>query len=490
VNAPPLQSTSAAEQRVCIVGGGLAGLAAAVTLTGHGVPVLVLESRDRLGGRASSFVDPESGETLDNCQHVSMACCTNLQHFCRTVGIADRFRTEETLTFIDPEGRASVLRASPLPAPLHLAPAFAGLKYLTLSEKLRLALGLRTLARLQPREIPTDQSFKTWLEQHGQSARVIERFWEVVLVSALSESLDRIDIGHARKVFVDGFLRNRDGWRVQIPTCSLDELYGRPVIEWLGARGSEVRFHASVRKLAGLRDGVTAVEFRDGATMPVGDVVLAVPQHRVLDLLPEDVAALPTLAGVAKIESAPIASLHVWFDRPIMDLPHAVLIGRMSQWVFRRETGSNNVPNPQPPTPHATFAYQVVISASRNLRGMSQAEVRDRVVGELAAIWPVAGQARVVHSRLVTEHRAVFSATPGIDALRPVQQSPVPNLQLAGDWTATGWPGTMEGAVRSGYRAAENVLRRRGQTVTLVQPDLPTAWLSRLVLGVSPSCRG
>lgn len=468
-----------------IVGGGLAGLAAAVALAGQGVPVEVLESRDRLGGRASSFADPETGETVDNCQHVSMGCCTNLQHFCRTVGIADRFRIVPSLAFFDPEGRTSTLSAAPLPAPLHLAPAFARLKYLTLGEKFRLAGGLRALARHRPGDADRSQTFRDWLIQHRQSARLIERFWDVVLVSALSESLDRIDVGHARKVFVDGFLRHRLGWQVQVPTVPLDELYGQPVVDWLTRHGGTVRCRAPVRRLHGSCGGVTAVELRDGTQQPVGDVVLAVPQHRVLDLLPADVAAAPPLAGVSQLESAPITSLHLWFDRRITELPQAVLIGRLSQWVFQRqepETSDGGAPAIAESPPR--WAYQVVISASRSLRGAPQTEIRDRVLAELAELWPAAAAAQLVHWRLVTEQRAVFSVVPGVDRLRPVQQSPAANLQLAGDWTATGWPATMEGAVRSGYLAAENVLRRRGLNARLLQPDLPTARLSRWMFGI------
>lgn len=500
--------------RVLIVGGGLAGLAAATGLAAQGVPVTLLESRDRLGGRASSFVDPESGETLDNCQHVSMGCCTNLQHFCQTIGVADKFRVEDRLAFIDPEGRTSDLSASPLPAPLHLLPSFAGLKYLTWGEKGRLALGLRALARCKPTD--ASQSFLDWLRAHGQSDRTIERFWEVVLVSALSESLDRIDISHARKVFVDAFLRHRDSWRVHVPTVPLDELYGPPVIEWLRQHGSDVRTLTAVRRLHGDLRRIEAIELRSGERLRVDDVILAVPHHRVLDLLPNDVAAHPSLAAIARIESAPITSLHLWFDRPITELQHAVCIGRLTQWVFARRGAAphwalvnghwslaidaSSAPNPSPMTndkspmtnprlhdsqsPTPFFACQVVISASRSLKGRSQESIRDQVLEELRSIWPAAREAQLLHWRMISDQRAVFSVTPGIDALRPVQQSPVPNLQFAGDWTATGWPATMEGAVRSGYLAAENILRSRGLLSDLLQPDLPTAWLSRIALDV------
>lgn len=470
-----------------IVGGGLAGLSAAVGLGLHGVPSLVLESRDRLGGRASSFVDPETEETLDNCQHVGMGCCTNLQHFHETIGVARLLRIEPVLTFIGPEGGRSRLSAGPLPAPLHLAAAFARLPYLTWSEKWRIAAGLRALARWQSDGADVSESFADWLSRHRQTERVIERFWEVVLVSALSESLDRIDVGYARKVFVDGFLRHRRGWEVHVPTVSLDRLYGAPVVDWLRRHGGDVRCQAAVRRLAGDVQGITAVELRDGGQLSAGEVILAAPQYRVLELLPPDVAALPSLSLVDRIETSPITSLHLWFDRPLMDVPHAVLIGRLSQWVFSRGE-SAWPPSMAPASAEAvrgpSYYCQVVISASRPLRGRSQEEVRDQVLRELTDVWPAARDARLAHWRMVTEQRAVFSAQPGVDALRPRSRTEVPNLFLAGDWTATGWPSTLESAVRSGYLAAESLLRRRGIDALIMQPDLPTAWLSRLCLGL------
>ncbi len=485
--------------RTIIVGGGLAGLAAAVALAERGVPVTLLESRNRLGGRASSFVDQETGETIDNCQHVSLGCCTNLQHFCHTVGTDRLFRTEHELTFIGPDGSISRFAGSWLPAPLHLYPAFRRLRYLSHADRAALARGLRALARNDATAL-NGEAFDAWLRRHGQTEKLMTDVWQVVLVSALSESLDRIDVGHARKVFVDAFLAHRRGWDVQVPTVPLDELYGPPVINWLSRHGASVRLQASVRHVE-LSDGRAAeVVLRDGERIAGAQFILAVPQHRVLALLPEPLQQHADLSGIARLESAPISSVHLWFDRPIMDLPHAVLVGRLGQWVFNRtllresrvESRESRVErvssgNSQRSTLNAqlsTHSYQVVISASRALATMTQDEVIAAVVRELASIWPATAAADLRHARLVTEHRAVLSVTPGVDDLRPRQQTPVANLHLAGDWTRTGWPGTMEGAVRSGYLAAQSVLARLGRSARVLQPDLPVGPLARL-LGIS-----
>lgn len=498
--------------RVVIVGGGLAGLAAAQALAERGYAVTLLESRPRFGGRASSFVDAATGEAIDNCQHVVLGCCTNFFAFCRTLGIDGCFERDERLTFIGPGGTASDLAASALPAPLHLLPAFARMPFLSWGEKWRLALALRTLARTRPVDQSAPdagtrdkESFLDWLKRHGQSPAAIERFWHVVLVSALSETLDRIDVSHARKVFVDAFLRNRQGWEVWLPTVPLDELYGRALAGWFERHGVVARLGAGVKRvLAGERrdergqeSGVrsqktcrtTGVELRSGEIIEADHVILAVPQYLVHDLLPDEWRASPEFLALARLETAPISSVHLWFDRAITDLKHATLVGRQSQWLFNRsaiqgggERGQEaGVRGQETADGHY---YQVVISASRDVTARDSDETIRSVVAELADVWPAARDAKLVHSRLVTEHRAVVSMRPGVETHRPGQQTSIVNLYLAGDWTRTGWPGTMEGAIRSGYMAAECVLRNGGRDERIVQPDLPTAPLAKLLFGV------
>lgn len=470
-----------------IVGGGLAGLAAAAALAERGGRVTLLEARAKLGGRASSFVDPETGETIDNCQHVSLGCCTNLEHFCRTVGIDGLFRTEEQLTFIGPAGEVCEFSESWLPAPLHLLPSFRRMTYLTSAERRLLGRGLRDLARWRavdgpgnPQDDPQrPPSFEQWLIEHGQTPSLREKFWHVVLVSALSETLDRIDVGHARKVFIDTFLRNRQGWRVQIPRVPLDELYGRPVEAWLQSLGVDVRTGTPVRELELDGDHVTAVVLKNGERLTVADLILAVPHYRVQSLLPDSLKSRPEFTVIERIETAPISSVHLWFDRPIMEQPHVVLVGRLSQWVFNRSAIFGREADDE------AHCYQVVISASRDVRATSQEATIASVVRELAGIWPVAAEAELLRARVVTEQRAVFAPTPGVDQLRPAQQTALSNLQLAGDWTQTGWPATMEGAVRSGYLAAENVLARQGAAVRILQPDLAVSPLSRWLLRIA-----
>lgn len=446
-------------ERVVIVGGGLAGLATAVALAPRGFAVTVLESRNRLGGRAGSFHDPTSGQLIDACQHVSMGCCTNFAHFCRTVMIDHFLQPQRRLYFMTPDRRVSAFQADHFPAPLHLARSFLGSHLLTLHEKLRVGWALLQLQRMKSRD---DPPFLTWLQAHGQTPRIVDHFWGPILTSALNEVPERVGLRYARKVFVDGFLTDRRGFEVQLPCVPLGRLYGRELKTWLAEHGVECVYLCGVKQIHLEGDRVARLEVRDGTRIVADWYVSAVPFDRLLDLLPEDVVeASPVLRKLQQLEISPITSVHLWYDRPILPLPHVVLIDCVGQWVFGR--GESNL---------GEHYVQVVVSAARQFRGLGHEEVQRRIVAELAQLFPIAASAILHRAKVVTEHAATFSAVPGVDQFRPAPNSPIDNLFLAGDWTNTGWPATMEGAVRSGYLAAEALLGRRGQSASLVQPDL------------------
>jgi squalene-associated FAD-dependent desaturase len=446
---------------VLIIGGGLAGLAAASALGSQGFQVTLLESRGRLGGRASSFQDAATGQLVDACQHVSMGCCTNFSHFCRTAGIAHLLLPQRQLYFMTPDGRVSAFGADPWPAPLHLLRSFWRAHFLTAADKIRIAWGLTSLRQSSS---DADPPFHDWLDQHGQTARTVARFWGLVLTSALNESTDRIGLRYARKVFLDGFLGDRRGFEVELPQVPLGYLYGEELLGWLERNQTRVRLSTAARSLVVDGSRVKHIELRDGNRLAADSYVLATPFDRVLDLLPAGVVeAHPSFANLTKLETSPITSVHLWYDRAITDLPHLVLVDCVGQWVFNRgQTG---------PGEHYV---QVVVSAARSFRGLGRDEVQRQIVGELAVLFANAARATLLRTRVVTEHAATFSATPGVDRWRPQQSTPLANLFLAGDWTKTGWPATMEGAVRSGYLAAEALMRRKGHRVRFVQPDLST----------------
>lgn len=477
---PPFQPPP---PHVLIVGGGLAGLSAASVLVGRGLRITLLESRPRLGGRASSFHDPLTGEPVDNCQHVSMVCCTNLGDFARRVGLEGLFHREPEIVFLGEDGKVSRLRAGRLPAPFHLAESFLSASYLSKAEKLRVAYGLARLI-LSRRSSPT-VPLEDWLRGHGQTTGAIDRYWAPVLVSALNERLSAMDVGHARKVFLDGFLRNRAGFQLEIPLVPLGELYGVRLESWLAARGVEVRLKTGVRGLEVDQEGaVTGVTLRNGEHVPVDFVVLAVPFDRVGGLLGEGLArSIPTLRGLDALRASPITGVHFWFDRPVCPFRHVVTLGRTVQWVFNHTA----IQGRRPGDFEGGEYLQLVVSASYDLLGLEKEEIRDRLLQELAEIWPETRLAKLLRWWVVTEHGATFAVRPGVDALRPPQRTSVEGLFLSGDWTATGWPATMEGAVRSGYLVAEQVLADLGRPERFVRPGLASGWLAGWLLGRTPA---
>ncbi|MFH5805715.1 hydroxysqualene dehydroxylase HpnE [Alienimonas sp. DA493] len=500
---PDARLTDGRRPRVLIVGGGLAGLAAAAALAPRGCEAIVLESRPRLGGRASSFLDKTTGERVDNCQHVAMGCCTNFLHLCAEAGLSGLLSEQGEVTFLLPDGTVSRLGESrpggrSLPAPLHLAASFARLGHFTAGEKRRLAAGVRALAKTSG---GAGEAFAGWLAANGQTDRIVSRFWEPVLVSALSETPDRMNVADARKVIVDGFLAHPAAWRVFVPTVPLDVLYGEKLLGWLEGLGVTVRTGAGVRRIEPAGGGEPVrLTLRDGSEEAADHVVVAVPHHRAAGLFPDAFADASGLTAAAGLETAAISSVHVWFNREITPLPHVVLPERTSQWVFNR-TRLHQVREPEAQAREAApdaaaasvpslalraheqrgrYYFQVVISASDALKSRPQSEVIEEVLNELPEAFPAAREATVEHVRMVTEHRAVFAPLPGHHALRPPPGAfHHPRVHLAGDYTATGWPATMEGAVRSGYAAAESVLDGEGRPESILRPDLPVGRLAR-----------
>jgi squalene-associated FAD-dependent desaturase len=472
----PIVSSIQPVPRVVIVGGGLAGLAAAAALATEGVAALLFEAKRRLGGRAGSFVDRQTGELVDHCQHVAMGCCTNFLDFCRRTGILGHFAHHRGLHFFGPDARRSdFFPWRSLPAPLHMVPPLWQVKHLSTRDKFAIARTLWKLIRLPPHDERSAPSIGQWLRERREPPAAIERFWQVILVSALGESLENASLSASRKVLLDGFVAHREAMDLYVPRVSLNELYDQHVAAWLQARGVTIHLETPVSGVTAKSVVLHHALHGTTSTVEADAVILAVPWRRAVSCLdPNLIGKLPELATASKFGSAPISSVHLWLDRPITDLPHAVIVGRLSQWIFAR--------------PGASACYQVVISASHELAGRPRQQVLDEVVADLRAIFPAARQANVERWQLITEPDAVFSVRPGLDHDRPAQKTAIPGLVLAGDWTATGWPATMEGAVRSGYLAAEQVLSHLGRPQRILVDDLPHAWLVRL-LGIEHKCR-
>ena len=459
---------------VGIVGGGIAGLSAGCALSQAGFRVRLFERRPFVGGRASSYEHPGTGEIVDNCQHVLLGCCTNLLDFYRRIGVAQKIRWFDRLTFIEPGGRRSEIGPSGLPAPLHTSPSFLRASSLAWSDKI--AISRAMLALIGPLPPDSGKSFADWLGEHGQTQGAIDRFWRVVLVSAINEDLDRISVHYGAQVFRESFLKSAEAGRMGVPTVPLSELYS-DAISYIEQRNGKVHLRTSVDAVVEDQDGVVLQS--GGATERFDFVVLAIPYNVLGKLLPSQngsgQASARLQEQIARFESSPITGIHLWFDREITDLPHAVLLDRTIQWMFQKSMLQRQRRGAE----QAGSYIELVVSSSKSLVLMSRQEIVDLAVRELADFFPAVGQAQLLKATVVKEVHATYSALPGSDSYRPQSRTQWSRIFLAGDWTATGWPATMEGAVRSGYRAATEVAASSGGKDQFLVSDLPATGLMR-----------
>jgi len=463
-------------EAVTVVGGGIAGISAACALADAGYRVQLLERRPYLGGRASSYEHPGTGEIIDNCQHVLIGRCTSLIDLYRRLGVADAIRWYDRFTFLTPGGPPSVIEPGFLPAPFHSTLAFLSAPAFSLADKLAIARGLTAFIHGLPPD--TSEDFLHWLHRHGQTQRAIDRFWQPVLVSALNEDLDRISVHYAAKVFRESFLMSPESGRMGIPRIPLSELYNR-AIGYIEARGGQVCLRTSVEGVTPAESGwlVNVSSGSEATSLRTEAVILALSfeaMAAMLPSLPQNPAAEKLTAHLAQFEHSPITGIHLWFDREITNLDHAVLLDTTIQWMFNKS-------RLQPTHRGSEGSYlELVVSASRSLVPMQRQAIIDLALRELAQFFPDVQTANLIKAAVVKEVRATYSVRPLLDSIRPSVASPWPGILLAGDWTATGWPATMEGAARSGYRAAEALTQSRGVPRRLVAPELPAAGLMRL----------
>ncbi len=430
----------------------------------------LFERRPYLGGRASSYQHPGTGEVVDNCQHVLLGCCTNLIQFYERLGVENKIRWFDRLTFLEPGGRPSVIERSGLPAPFHNSPAFLRAACLSFSDKLAIGAAMAALAPAMPRD--KGESFLTWLHGHGQTKQAIERFWKPILISALNEELDRVSVPYAAQVVRESFLKSAAAGRMGVPTVPLTDLYS-VAGDYISARGGEVRVRSGVESFLTEPDKVKLLMPGEEASFDF--VVFAVPFDALSRILPQTSAADPLRQVLARFETSPITGIHLWFDRQITDLDHAVLLDRTIQWMFHKSKllGRNE---------NGDGSYvELVVSSSKTLVEKPRSEIIEVALAELREFFPGAREANLVKSTVIKEVHATYSPRPGVDVYRPRPETVWPRVFLAGDWTATGWPATMEGAVRSGYTAAESVARVAGiRDASFLVPILPASGFMRL----------
>jgi squalene-associated FAD-dependent desaturase len=458
---------------VAVVGGGVAGMSAACALAEAGFRVRLVERRPFLGGRAYSFRHPGVGEVIDNCQHVLFGCCTNLSGFYRRIGVEERIHWTSDMTMIEPGGRRSVLGPSRLPAPLHGLPRFLAARAFTVGDKLALGRAFRGLLRPIPPDSP--ESLGQWLARNGQTRGALDRFWRLVIASALNADIDSISLPYAAKVIRELFMNSAQAGRMGMSTVPLGDLY-KGASEFLTNGGSGVMLGAGVESAAWDAGAPHWTLATSAGPLDAEFLVLALPfeaMSRLLPGMPQADGSARLAAQLGRLDHWPICSVHLWFDREITELDHAVLLDREIHWMY-------NKGRIQPWRGGAGSYVELVVSASSAFAALPGEQAIEQSVRELAEFFPGVRTAKLEKSVRVKEVHATFGVPPGIDDSRPNSISPWPNCFLAGDWTATGWPSTMEGASRSGHLAAEAVCRAAGAPRGFLVPDLAPRGLMRL----------
>ena len=450
-----------------VLGGGLAGMAAAWRLTTSGYHVTLVERRPYLGGRAYSFQDRETSLQLDNGQHIFLGCCFAYTDFLAeigTLGLTSRQRSLR-IEVHSPTGRQGVLSAWPLPAPLHLLPSFLRYPHLSWGEKLRAvsALARMTLERRRDRPELETITFHEWLTRHGQSQRAIDNFWDLLIVPALNDSARHVSASMAFMVFQEALLRHRHGADVGFARAGLSEIMGDAVERRLKERSANLLLGRSAERL--LTDDtprVTGVQLAGGEVVQADWYVSALTPFALLELLPEPLRASPQFSAAANHTWSPIVNLHLWYDRPVAGFDFAAFVESPLQWLFNK----SRIQGLEGPGQHLT----VSLSGAWEFWPMTKQELQELFVAELQRVLPKTKEAQLTRFVVVKEQRATFQPLPGTAANRLPAGTPLPNLLLAGDWTDTGWPSTMEGAVRSGNTAAEHIRASRGAPPVYPRP--------------------
>ncbi len=433
--------------QIGIVGGGLAGLSAAIACGDAGAQVTLFESRTRLGG--ATWSAQRDGLWIDNGQHIFLRCCESYISFLQRLDAMDLVTMQDRLDVpvLMPGRKPVYLRRNRLPAPFHLTGSLLRFTHLGLSDRLRICRGALALRNLDLSDPALDaQSFGSWLAEHGQSDTAIARFWDLFIRATINLPPADASLALAVKVFQTGLLMDASAGDIGISRVPLSHLHADPAMRELETLGATVHLRAPVDAVECGPQGQSVIRSRIGS-LPFDAVIVATTHDTAAEILPDE--AKVDRAALRALGTSPIVNLHIVYDRRVTDLTFAAGIETPAQWIFDR-TASTGVENGQ--------CLAVSLSAADSYTGSSREELRREFEPALEQLFPAARDAQITSFYVTSEPAATFRGAPGSAAMRPGAETGVAGITLAGAWTDTGWPATMEGAVRSGYRAARAAL--------------------------------
>jgi hydroxysqualene dehydroxylase len=443
---------------VVIIGGGFAGLSAGVALTEQGFRVALLESKPALGGRAYSFEDSESGDLIDNGQHVLMGCYHQTLDFLCKIGTRGRLIIHRNLEIemLDGAGCPAHLRTAPLPGPFHMTAGLMRYKHLTMAQRLNAVragmrlMYMRRFARTRLKRMTVAE----FMDLTIQGAQARRTFWYPLAIATLNEQPELASAGLLAEVMKRAFFSRRDDSAFLYSTVGLSELYCTPAREFIETRGGSVANRAIAESLEMSGNMISAARLRDGTNLRGANFIVAVPPVQLPRLLPEAIAEDGLLAQIDSLKSSPIICVHVWLDREVTRSAFVGFVGTTTQWLFnkRRIFAQYGARHPG----YLSF----VISGARDLAELPNDDLVKIVMKDLGAMIPAAGEAHMIKALVLKEKHATFAPDPASDAIRPPVRTAIPNLFLAGDWIQTGLPATIESAVISGHAAAAAISAR------------------------------